>query len=400
MGMAVFTDHFIAAFDLTRTQLSIAYLLGTLTSSVFLTRAGRFYDRTGARISVVGASVGLGVFVAFIACIDYLATIVNQMVTLPSVMLTFPLILIGYFGVRFTGQGVLTGASRNVLLVWYERRRGLATGTRGVVATLAYSLAPVFLAFLITKYGWRGALFSLALIVGVVFALLSMVFVRDTPESCGLIPDGGPIGDAPDEIPTYPNRTPAEAKRSPVFWIYATALAFYSVISTAIVFHIVSIFAQSGRSAEEAFGYFFPLAIVSVSTSLSASWLADYLPLKPLLVTMLAMFIVGAAGLLNLDTTSGYWVMVVGLGVTGGLWNVLSNLTFIRFFGRQYLGEISGMNAAMMVVGSAIGPALFSVCKDLFGSYDAAIWFSLGLLVIVLAVAVITPQSEPKPLEG
>ena len=92
--------------------------------------------------------------------------------------------------------------------------------------------------------------------------------------------------------------------------------------------------------------------------------------------------------------------MVVGLGVTGGLWNVLSNLTFIRFFGRQYLGEISGMNAAMMVVGSAIGPALFSVCKDLFGSYDAAIWFSLGLLVIVLAVAVITPQSEPKPLKS
>ena len=30
----------------------------------------------------------------------------------------FALMVVGYFGVRFTGQGVLTSASRNLLLVW------------------------------------------------------------------------------------------------------------------------------------------------------------------------------------------------------------------------------------------------------------------------------------------
>ena len=43
---------------------------------------------------------------------------------LPLATLTLPLILMGYFGVRFSGQGVLTSASRNVLLLWFEKRRG------------------------------------------------------------------------------------------------------------------------------------------------------------------------------------------------------------------------------------------------------------------------------------
>ena len=73
MGMAVFTDHFIEAFGLSRTELSIAYLLGTLGSSFFLTSAGRFYDESGARVSMVASSIALGLFVSYIACIDHVA---------------------------------------------------------------------------------------------------------------------------------------------------------------------------------------------------------------------------------------------------------------------------------------------------------------------------------------
>ena len=53
MGMAVFTDPFIEAFELSRSQLSFAYLCGTVGSAFLLTRAGRLYDRVGARIRVV-----------------------------------------------------------------------------------------------------------------------------------------------------------------------------------------------------------------------------------------------------------------------------------------------------------------------------------------------------------
>ena len=184
MGMAVFTDHLIEALGLSRTELSIAYLLGTLGSSLFLTRAGRFYDETGARISIVASSIGLGLFVSFIACIGQVAQALNNITAITSSLITFPLILLGYFGVRFAGQGVLTNSARNVLLVWFEKRRGLVVGARSVFITFGFSLAPPFLAFLIAYFGWRGALFVLAVISGVIFSLIALIFIRDTPESC------------------------------------------------------------------------------------------------------------------------------------------------------------------------------------------------------------------------
>ena len=397
MGMAVFTDHFIEAFGLSRTELSLAYLFGTLGSSFFLTRAGRFYDETGARISIVASSIGLGLFIIFIACIERVAQVVSHITATTPTLIAFPLILFGYFGVRFAGQGVLTSSSRNVLLVWFEKRRGLVVGTRSVFITLGFSLAPPFLAFLITYFGWRGALFALAAIVGVMFSLTALVFIRDTPESCGLLPDGQALGDL-GAAPSIPSLTLAETKKSPVFWIYTLVLAFYSLFGTAFIFHIVAIFAEAGRSSAEAFAYFFPLALVSVSVNLSSSWLSDRIRLKNLLVVKLMAFILGAWGLLHLHEQSGYWIMVAGFGTCGGIWGALSNLAYIRFFGRQHLGQISGLSMSLVVFGSAIGPALFSLGYDLFDTYHVAVWLNLAVLIVLLIATIIIPQDEPIPL--
>ena len=121
MGMAVFSDEFIRVFGLTRTELSTAYLLGTVGSALLLTRAGRWYDRFGARVMLVAASTVLGLTLLVIGILDGVAQAMAAALGLPLAWVSFPLILLGYFGVRFSGQGVLTSASRNVLLVWFEK---------------------------------------------------------------------------------------------------------------------------------------------------------------------------------------------------------------------------------------------------------------------------------------
>jgi len=395
MGMAVFTDHFIEVLGLSRTQLSIAYLLGTIGSAVFLTRAGRFYDQAGARTTMAAASLVLGLCLVFIAYIDLLSQKLLAIIDLPMAFITFPFILLGYFGVRFAGQGVLTSASRNLLLLWFEKRRGLVSGGRSVFVTFGFSMAPLLLAFLISTSGWRVALFVLALVVGLGFSLVALLLVRDNPESCGLLADGKKLHDVKETHAPIPDKTIEQARRSPIFWLYALVLAMYSLFGTAMVFHIVSIFTAAGRSATAAFAYFLPHAIVSVAVNLLGSWAADHWPLKRLLIIQLAGFLFGAWGLLNLHHDWGYRVLIIGLGVCSGLWGVLSNLAFIRFFGRLYLGEISGLNMTLTVLGSAIGPALFSLGKDFFGSYDIAIWLNIALLAALLLSAIIIKQPEP-----
>jgi OFA family oxalate/formate antiporter-like MFS transporter len=391
MGMAVFTDPFIKAFGLTRTELSLAYLFGTVSSSFFLTTAGRWFDRFGGRLMVTASSIALGAMVVFISVTDQLAYLLG------TGFAPFALIFIGYFGVRFFGQGVLTSCSRNVLMPWFVRRRGLVAGVRGVFVSIGFSLAPLLLAWLIVVFGWREALWVLAAIVGLIFPVLTYLFLRDSPASVGLVADGDD-SDAAATPQEAPSKTLQEARRSPVLWLYTSSLAIHALFGTALTFHVVSIFSEAGRDASEAFGYFLPAAVFSTTVNLLASSIVDRYPLKPFLLFMLMAFTLGAVGLLNLERTWGYWMLAAGFGAGGGLWGVISNLAFIRFFGPNHLGEVSGFNTSVTVFASAIGPAAFSLALDIFGAYHAAVYACIVVLIILLVAALWLDQAEPATL--
>ena len=78
MGMAVFADAFIEVTGLSRTELSLAYMLGTITSAFFLTRAGRWFDVRGARIVLIGASLMLSMSILFCPSLIERAIILRQ----------------------------------------------------------------------------------------------------------------------------------------------------------------------------------------------------------------------------------------------------------------------------------------------------------------------------------
>ena len=394
MGMAVYSDDFIAAFGLTRTELSTAYLFGTLGSAFLLPRAGRWFDRYGARSVLLFAAMGLSLMLLWISVVRPVGNQLSAWLGLPLAWVTFPLILVGYFGVRFTGQGVLTGASRNVLLLWFVRRRGLVSGVRGVFVSLGFSLAPLVLVTLIEGTDWQASLWWLALVVGLGFGGLVFLLVRDRPEVCGLRADNAPPDTSATGKPVdgVKDLTLSEVRRMPVFWLYSASLAIHALFGTALTFHVAAIFEAAGRSRAEAFGYFIPQAVVSVCVNLSASAMADHMRLKPLLQVMLVAFLLGAYGLLKLETACGYWLLVVGFGAGGGLWGVLSNLVFVRQFGPRHLGEISGFNTSVTVFASAIGPVLFSFANDVSGRFDMAAIACMFVLMALLVMAMGLPQ--------
>jgi OFA family oxalate/formate antiporter-like MFS transporter len=227
-----------------------------------------------------------------------------------------------------------------------------------------------------------------------IFAVFAYILLRDNPQDCGVVIDGGTSDNPSNKANLAPAKTLQQARHDPVFWIFSLSLAFHAMFGTAVTFHVVSIFAEAGRGADEAFGYFLPMAIASTSVNLFAGWIADRHPLKPFLIVMLLGFISGAWGLLHLDSQWGYWLLVAGFGGGSGLWSVISNLAFIRNFGSLHLGEISGLCSAVMVFASAIGPALFSFGLDLTGTYAAAEWLCVAGLFGLLVAAVIIPHNS------
>jgi cyanate permease len=80
-------------------------------------------------------------------------------------------------------------------------------------------------------------------------------------------------------------------------------------------------------------------------------------------------------------------MIICGNGVVWGLYTVLIGVTWPRFYGLKHLGAISGFSLSWTVIGSALGPYMFSVSMDLTGSYDLVAWvcFSISLILIALA---------------
>ena len=150
-------------------------------------------------------------------------------------------VTVGFFLLRFFGQGVLQMSSRNMVLKWFDRRRGLVTALMGVGTTLGFSYAPIVFDALIRRSSWRAAWAAIGLAV-LGFAALAALLYRDNPAACNLRPDG-PVrvrpaesGPPPRPFPglrrvgatTAESRTLEEASRTLSCWVVVLVLALAS----------------------------------------------------------------------------------------------------------------------------------------------------------------------------
>jgi MFS family permease len=401
IGVSPFIEPLIAALGLSRVTLSVAYMIGTIGSSLLLVPAGGLYDRFGARVVGTVSCVVLGGVLLGLSQCDVLARRLADLVgpehAAPA---AFATILVGFFALRFSGQGVLTLVSRNMIMKWFDRRRGMASGVSGMFVTLGFSAAPLFLKLLVDAFGWEGTWVMLAGVIGVGYAAVALVFWRDNPEACGLVPDGAlppPDPSGTGDRPAARNFTLREAVRRYPFWVFTLALSLFGMYMTGVSFNVESIFRKVGVNEHEAFAVFLPGAIIAVTVRLAGGWLSDRVPLKYLLGCMLAGIAVSSAGLRVSDGPGRFWILVAGNGVCMGFFGLLLQVTWPRFFGRLHLGAISGMATALTVFASALGPFVFSQLLDATGSYRLIGWLILGAAgaLMVGTLRADNPQTVP-----
>jgi MFS transporter, OFA family, oxalate/formate antiporter len=403
VGVSVFTDPLIEAHGLSRSLLSLAYLVGTLSSALILSYAGRLYDRHGARIVATIAASGLALTLVYLSfSVDIAEAVGGVLGFVPPAIVAFAVMALGFFMLRFTGQGVLTLASRNMVMEWFEARRGMANAFMGIAVAFGFSYAPRVFETFVSATSWDVAWRLIG--VGIaVFAVIAIVMYRDTPEAHGLKPDGGDVRLKREPHPeSRPARsfTAAQARKTYSFWIFTLSLFVGSIVGTAYTFHIVSIFADAGMSRAQAVGIFFPASMVAISVQFLGSWLSDRMKLRYLCTVQLLGILTLLSGLMILRQGTPVIMLIAGQGLMQGMFGITSNITWPRFFGRKHLGAITGMVQAMTVAGSAVGPYLYSFGRDLTGSYfvASAVFAVFAVLLLVSSFWAERPE-HPEPEE-
>ena len=384
IGVSVFTDPVKDALGLSRNQFSNAYMIGTIVSSLFIGRAGVWFDTYGARYVAFFAALTLGITLFLCSWSALMSSYIKEILSIDTWIVPFMVMTVLFFLLRFAGQGVLTMASRNVIMIWFDKNRGKVNSFSSVALSFGFSSSPLWVNFLFEGYSWQRTWQFLAIGL-LIFSVFIFIFYKISPEKHGLLPDGTKsLSAVKGEIKKLSKQfTLDEAKKERAFWMYGLTLAFNSFFITGLTFHVVSIFTHEGFMKEDAIAIFLPGSVVAVSVSMLFNFLSDYLPLKLYLYLMLLGGFLASLGFLFLSTSAGVPMLIAGFGILGGFFAVLNAVAWPRFFGRSHLGSITGKIMSFLILASALAPSIFSLCLSTFGSYEMVGYLGLAFLLFL-----------------
>jgi len=380
LGVSIFNPSFQRDLGISISQLTGAYMIGTLIAAVPQPYIGALMDRFGIRRVMAVAVLMLG-----LACI-YTATVQSLW-----------MLLIAFLLLRMFGQGARSLLAGNIPAMWFQNRLGRVSGLMNVGWAIATAILPPVILWLIQQFGWRWAYALLGIAEWVVLLPILIVIFRNRPEDVGQRLDGLSLtvnpatpkfssamdGSTPDQL----SFTLKEAQRTPAYWIMFAYTALWAMIATAIFFNLLPYFTSMGLTETQAAATYTTLAIVSIITQLIAGTLADRAPLNWIFSLGVVCFITSIwmlVGAMSPLRAHGYAIF---MGLTQGFGGVVGGTLWARYYGRKHLGRIRGSVFTAGVAGSSAGPFIMGLIYDNTGSYQLSLWIFMSLLIPVAIAA-------------
>lgn len=398
-GVGPFKEHMMAALGVDSLQLSIAYMVGTIASGLTLPTMGGVFDKIGARKVGVVASIALGLSLVYMSQADHVMKFFLGGET--ADWLAMALIILGFFLIRFWGQGVFSIVSRAMIGKWFDRKRGIASAISGMPVSFAFTSALLILAYLIEiAGGWRQAWAGMGLFLLIPGALFCWLIFRDNPEECGLEMDGGPVPAKDNkneaEFTIYREFTPGEAARTMAFWVFSLTVCLNGFVGTAIGFHAQTMALEFGMPEKELYALIAKTIFVNIPVSFGVGWMTSRFRLKYSYLLTTAGLGLGMFAFYNLPAIWAQWVFVFCFGLSWGSFGTLLTVTWPRYYGRRHLGKISSWVMTLMVVTSALGPVMFDIFHDFLGAYRTALPLCIVMSVVLFALCFFTENPQRK----
>ena len=379
-GVSIFNPHIRASLGLSHSEISVAYMVGTLLASLPMVYVGSLMDRYGPRRILFGL-----VLLFCVACVGM--SRVNGLFT----------VFVSFLFLRMLGQGAMSMLAANTIALWFNRRLGLAVGIVSTGAALSMGMVPAFNHWLIGTVGWRWAYAFLGLGIACVLLPLLALIYRNRLEDIGQRPDGtdAPVAKMSGAPVTEKAHDLAFAIRTRAYWILAAATTLPAMIITGIHFHAVQIYLDIGMAETDAVAMFSVFAAASAVSMLLGGIMADRLPVCLLLSGAMACMSFGIWFLTQIDSSLTSALFAVSLGAGQGMFMAVRSTIWVRYYGRSHLGKIQGTLTTVEVAASSLGPLIMGATHDLWGSYnDILTVFALLTAFMILITLFAQPPTE------
>lgn len=352
-----------------RTEVTGAITLGTLSAGLMAPLAGSLADRFGPRyLAPAGALI---VALALIAL---------------SRLQTLLVFYVAFIVARSVSSSTVTGVMSQTLAAnWFRRMRGRAFGMLAMAVPLGGSVGALAAQPIIDGPGWRTVFVVFPSLLLILFVVPSLIVYRRRPEDMGLLPDGDQR-DAPG-APRQRSRTPEiswtlrEAVHTRALWLLVTGMFIGTLANGAVSFHLVSYYTDKGISTALAASAISLYAFCGAIANFVWGFLVERMSERLLLAA--AMILSGASLVLMLPVQSAALALVVaglyGLAARGE--GTLVNTVLAQYYGRESYGRISGLVSPFNFVALGLGPLIASVSFDATGSYTTAFGLFSGTYI-------------------
>ncbi len=375
-GFTVFFLPITQELGLSRAATSLVFSLARAEGAIEGPLAGYLIDRLGPRPMILAGVILSGIGYMLLATIE-----------------SYYGFLIVYLGVISLSFSAGFMHSPMVLAnTWFIRRRALAMTLVSSAIGIGGTLITPLLAISVHMWGWRWGAFLSGLgliLIGVPIAL----FVKRSPESMGMVPDGTASTNSSRHDSTTAGAshltsqepqaefTLKQAMRTSTFWMIILATTTRVAVYNAITVHFIPIMVWRGISEQRAAVLLAAMALMSLPSHLLIGWIADHVSKPKLMGICMSL---GAASIFFLAYGEGEWA----------LWVFTLLFTFMEaifpvgwatvgdFFGRKSFATIRGTMSFFYLWGPALGPVITGAVYDRYQSYAPLMSAFIGLSLV------------------
>lgn len=366
--IALFNPTIMDTYSLSHSQYGSLYSLITLLSGFLITFVGPMIDRYDLR------------FFALLTCLGLMMS--HTFLAIESTYLT---LAVGLFGLRFFGQGLCSSLSSISIARYFEGQRGTALSISQLGYPVFEGLVTPFFGWLILYWSFSQISWSLVFFVGTVFLPLASLLTHNLPDF--------------NKVPQTVANTTVDKEEATKHWTRRDVLSdktLYLLLPQTLMppFALTGLFFHQSALAESkgwsltlmASGLFF-FAIGRILNTFMTGPLVDKwqaFRLFPYYQLPLSLgFLTLAQG--QSLWTPGFSFFLFGLTVGSG--GPIKSAIWAELYGVRHLGAIKSLFATLMILSTALSPALFGWIIDFKGGVTTLL---SSLLIISLGSALLS----------
>ena len=357
--MSIFLKPLTADLGISRGVFSLLRSGEGIISACIAPLVGTLVDRYGGRwLMVIGTTI--------VAIGYFLLTHVESFAQFAAIRLTLVSL----------GDSMMGYMVVNVIIAqWFARQRGRALAFSSMGVGFAKVCMPVVAAWLILTLGWRQTWLVFGFMTLGLLLVPALLVIRRSPESMGLLPDGGTETLAAADTSSKQDLgaveigaqdalwTRGEAIRTSAFWLLVITFGISSMGVTGLNLHVYSYVTDVGYSPVIAATVMSIIASMQLASPLAWGLLAERIGAR---YAATLRFVIQAIGLAIAILTGNMFCLyagffLYGIGLGGNM--VLPDTLWADYFGRRSLGKDSRHGFAGFA-GSC-------------GHRSAILWFSL-----------------------